>query len=557
MTTAPVSVSVQGADGYWRQLGKVPGVRYVTAAPGGCAEASIPLSDMALLPDLQQGCPVRVTDSTTGDVLWTGRLSSPVKQVRGILESGDPSFEGQAGFLGDNFVRYTPLVTRLDAWWLGSQMKPYVAGATVEAGTVPVHAANPDGQTINALKLTLPSGYIASPYCSLASFHGFYDGTIDGIDDHSATSVRAFIGWHHEAVQNTNTTRFQCFLWHGESAGSTTWQSNPPYNISQKVRQLLDPAINADLTLGYQYNGPGVDTSGENPAVTPDELWSGWWAIQVFRNLRNKDGSQRIGWSPLGREGLTPDEIINDLIGTFSESINVDPSDLASVIDTTSDVVLTSYDFSAPASMAEILADLNALVPTHFWYVGVADSAGRFPLAWTAWASTRILNLPPGAVTYDEAAGEDDLANVVTYTYTDAYGQDATGKLFADPWAYPDAYRIGGQVEAPPLDLTGLASPLAAKQVATAYLATVATLPKSAKATVTVPVADRDSGAMIPPWALAAGIRAHVPETGETLPVTACEVDADSATAVLTLGTPRRTTEQIVAQLSKHRKRGN
>lgn len=560
MPVAPLSVSVQDTNGQWHQLPRPSGVRFTTTAPGGPAEATIPLADTALLPDLQQGCAARISDGTTGQPLWTGRLSSPVRQVRGVLESGDPSFEGQSGYLGDHYIRYTPLVTRLDAWQQYSAMKPAVGGSGVSATSLPTR------ESINALVLTLPAGYIAAPYCSLASFRGFYD-SVSGASqtppppypDGTSYDVRSMVFRHVEGVHSSNRPNFQVYLWHGGSASTVEW-SSAAIGTSQKVTELLDPDVLDDLTLGFQYNGPGTDTNTQPPVVSSDELWAGFWQIQVFRSLRNLAG-ERLVVDPSTAGGLTPDQIVRDLLGHFSAIMNFDqrePFQDNSQIDGSSTVIIDSYDFTDPATPADILTDLMALVPTHYWAAGIADADGLYKIYWQPWAGARTLLLPPGAVTYDESASDGDLCNQMQFSYIDSQGRRATEMLYTSIWAYPDTLALGGkQVEAPPLDLTGLASYSAAAQVAKAALGEYARAPKSATATVSVPVADAASGAMIPPWTLTAGCLAHVPETGETLRVTKVEVDADTATATLTLGTPRRTTDQIVATMSKHRRRAN
>lgn len=555
MTVAPVAVSVQDVTGQWIRLPHMPGVQFSTSAPGGPTEATIPLGDTTLLPDLQQGCAVRITDGTTGEALWTGRLSSPVRQVRGVLESGDPSFEGQAGYLGDRFIRYTPLVTRLDAWKQYSNMKPVVGGSTVSTTSLPTR------ESINALVLSLPSGYMVSGYCSLASFHGFYDSTsgtsMTSAPWPSASSydVRSMVFRHVEGAASGNRSKFQVYLWHGNPSGQVSWSSSA-IGTSQQVTHVFDPDNTADVTLGFQYNGPAVNTNDTAPAVTSDELWAGFWEVQVYRSLRNLWGERLvIDPSPVG--GLYPHQIAEDLLGHFLYT-DIDRDYWASTFDESSDVIITSYDFADFATPADILTDLMELAPTHFWTTGVAKTTGEFPVHWLAWDATPTLLLPPGAVTYDEAASASDLCSRLQFTYTDSRtGEEDTDIISASFWAYPDLVNAPNDLEAPQLDLTGLSSYSAALQVAKSVLGQAARMPKSATATVSVPVAEQDSGVMLPPWKLTAGCMAHVPETGETLRVTKVDVDVDTATATLTLGTPRRSVDQIVSTMYKHRKRSS
>lgn len=546
---APVSVAIRDLSGQWMTLQGLSGVTWTTEAPKGCTEGTIPLGDMTGLPDLQQGCRVRVCSGDTGKLLWSGRLSSPVRQVRGVLDSGAPSFEGQAGTLADQSVRYTPVVTRQDAWSLGSAMKPYVEGATVGSAPLPQNAH------LDALTLTLPAGWVRAGDCALAAFHGFFD----------RQSAVGFCGQHTAMVWSGNTGKFQVFVWNGGPSTQLAYSGRPTSGGSVAVNLRLNPNA-PDLALGYQYNGALVDTNAQDAQITGPQLWSGWWKTWVFGRLRSADGGDRTDVDPVAIQGVRPHWLVTDLIGTFNiRGIPVIPDPTVSVIDESSDIVITSYDFSDLATMADILTDLNSLVPTHFWYVHPTDETARgtrgaAPLTWEAWASTPTILLPPGAATYDTSASDTDLANAVQYSYTGSDGTVQYDTLVADYWTYPDAAIVSQAfgaptVEAPPLNLTSLASPQAARQVAQAYLAEWARLPKSATATVSVPVVDSQSGARIPPWELRAGVRAHIPETGDTLPVTKCVVDVDTATATLTLGQPRRSVDQIVTTMSKRRAR--
>ena len=537
---APLTVSIQDTAGVWHFLPEdVQGVTFTTEAPCGCTEATIPIDDHTVLPDIQQRCPVRITAGDTGETLWTGRLSSPVRQVRGALVSGQPSFEGQAGMLGEQRGPYTPLVTRLDAWVLGSQMKPYVVGATAASSTLPTDAA------INALVLTLPNGYVVNPYCSLASFNWFGQSGAQGI--------RAMIATHREGAAAANRSKFQTFIWHGSPPGQLTWSSSA-VGPNTRMTHLFDPSVTGGVTIGLNYLGAGVNTNDQNPAVTSDELWSGWWNIQMFAQLHDLTGAELPDWNPIPTGGIRPHEVVGDVLGTFIiPPVNRDPA--ISNIDTSSPVILTSYEFAGQVSPAVGLADLNALIPSHYWWAGPADDEGSFPVSWLPWSGARTILMPPGAVTYDESAGDVDLANLVPFSYTDDGGYIAYGSAFADPWKYPDTEGLDTFVSTEMLDLTSLSSYSAAAQVATAYLGEVATLPRSATATVSVPVVDKESGALLPPWALTAGCMAYVPESGQTLPVTKAVVDKDTATATLTLGRPRRTTQEIVSTMSKHRRR--
>lgn len=542
---APVSVSVRDTQGQWRRLDGLTGVTYGTVAPGGMADATIPVGDTADLPELQQGCLARIASGETGRTVWTGRVSSPVRQVRGILQTGSPSFEGQSGFLADQTTRYTPLATGLDSWWEGTGLRAERAKATVSQGQVPVA-----GSASDALMFGLPSGQIVSGDCALASFHGFFGDYSTAHGD--AQNIRAFIGRHREGAKAANQSKFRSFIMHGSTAYA--WQS-AAVSPSAPMSLLLDPTVTGETVIGFEYTGAAVNTTADGAAVVDDELWAGWWQLQVFRQIVGVDGSPVTGWNPIPTGGLRPHEIVADLIGTLP-GLGVDTSPASTVIDTTSDAVLTSFAFTGRVTAADVLSDLNSLVPTHFWWVGTADVNGRMGVSWTPWSATRTLLLPPGAVTYGEQAGSVDLANQVWYSYTDDGGRVAQDFVMADPWTYPDVLTLGDRtVEADPLDLTALGSATAARAVATAYLGEVARTPKAATATVSTPVADQDGGYMIPPWELTAGCMAHVPETGETLRVTAVSVDVDTATATLTLGTPRRMTDQIVATMSRRRQR--
>ena len=80
-------------------------------------------------------------------------------------------------------------------------------------------------------------------------------------------------------------------------------------------------------------------------------------------------------------------------------------------------------------------------------------------------------------------------------------------------------------------------------------LAAKATPPKAARAVVRRPILDRQTGAMVMPWEIEPGYVVSVRETGDLLRLTEMDYDDDAVATTLTLGTPQRTIEQMLAGL--------
>lgn len=538
---APALVSVRDVHGHWHVVETLP-PKWATIAPGGCSEATVTLTDGARAPELQQGCLVRISTADSSDAVWSGRIAQPVRRVLGAATEWELPVEGTDTFFSDRNLKYAPAVTRFDAWELGSSMGPYRAGAGVAAGNVPWDEAN----NWQALMLTLPGGYIVGNDRSLARFNGF--------DDTSMRPV-AIRGYHVEGATARHQSQFFSFLWHGQTGGTVLLVLTSTRAKNSRFQTTLDPDNPADTVLGYQFLGPPTDTNQETSSIKSEELWAAFYGLTVWAQLYSVDGTPNSSYAPLVT-GLRASHVVTDLIGRgYLPAASRNP--MLSRIAGGSSVEIMSLEYTGLTSPADILADLVQLEPDYFWWAGPADaSTGAVPVSWQPWPGPSLL-LPPGVVDYTESGADADLANALQYTYRGADAREHTAMKTVDAFAFPDTAGLPGIVEAPPIDLTSMASQAAADQVATAYLRMYATLPKSATAVVSVPVPDKATGAMIAPWHLAAGVVAHVPETGDDLRVTKCEVDAATATATLTLGTPRKTVQELVTQMSKRRQKAS
>ena len=533
---APLQVAMQTSDNVWLPPGRVADVRFSWQAPGGCWDAEFTINSSHLVPGIKQGCLVRISDTRTSALLWSGEISSPVRSRIGASENVTISCIGTVGELAKKRLRYAPLVTRLDAWELDAQPGvPYRAGSAEAVGVIPWDKTG----KWNAAILTLPSGWLHPNDLVTMRFNGF-----DDTDMQPAGCVVRHVDGPAAAQQS----KFLVYLWNGQTIPYVSWSQGATFSGANNLARLtLNP--NADIIIGYQYTGPKVDTNADGAAIITDYLWSGWYTLKIYAQLYTQTGAvQPVDTT----QDLLAHQIVQDLVGRGAGGA-IATSTGSTVIDTRSTSYIQSLDYDDLVTMADVLSDLLVIEPTFTWMVGPADAVtGRCPLTWAPWPTTETYLLPPGAVIYDEGSSDSGVFNAVRWSWMDEGNNRHTELLTLDPNYYPDITGLNGQCEAEPIDLTNLSSRTIALSVATTYLKMMATNPKSATATLTAPVATVD-GVSLQPWELRAGVCAKVPETGDVLPVTAVEVSGDGS-AKLTLGWPRKSVADLVTAATAKRR---
>ena len=534
---APLRVSFQTADNVWLSPKTTVVDHFSWQAPGGCWDATFTVNGSYLVPGIKQGCLVRVSDTRTGQVLWSGAISSPVRSRIGSSENVSINCIGTVGEVAKKYLRYAPLVTRLDAWELAAQPGvPYRAGAQAQSGTIPWDQSG----KWNGLMLTLPSGVVWPNDRSTARFNGF---------DDTDMQPAGIVARHVEGAYLADQQYFSVYLWNGQTRPYVAWTQRATQSGSNNTARLsLNPA--ADIVIGFLYTGSKADTGADGALVNSDELWSGWYTLKVYARLINQIGAvQTLDLT----QDLLAHQVVHDLVGRGAAP-GISTSVSATIIYTNSTTYIQTLEYDEPVTMADVLNDLLVYEPGFLWMVGPADQVtGKAPFRWAPWPTTPTYLMPSGSVLYDEGSSDTGVFNAVQWTWMDSGNNEHTELLTLDPNYYPDITGLNGQCEAPPIDLTGLANRDIALGVARQYLTMMATNPRSATATLSAPVTTVD-GASLQPWELRAGMCVKVPETGDVLPVTAVEVKGDG-TATLTIGRPRKTIADLVtAATAKRRK---
>lgn len=534
----PLTLTIRDARGVWHTPA-CTALAFTKESMGGAVQGSATLARAIDLPDFPQGCTVRITDPTTGLCLWDGQVSDP--GVTGTL-TRDLGFEGNSVRLGEMRLRYRALVTSQEVWELDSKYGPYKAGSTRDSQL-------PWTDTVNAATVKLPGGKIYQGDRAWLRFTAFDD------TDHTVSG-------------------FACTTVSGTPSASTDWLhsiylGDPGFGVKpySKVGAGLPtdsvtmvtggmwPSGQTDMTLELKctkLSGVTTDLDSDPNSPPADELWMGLWNVRVWAQMTAlPSDTPRV---PDITRGLYATEIVQDLVSRARSVVSIGPD---TFIGDSSDLVIDSFDYDELTSISDLLADLCALDPSLWWQLGRTDvDDNTAPMNFTRWTDDRARwMLPPGTVEY-QSPGEVDLCNVVRAVWTDVRGLDHTVTVLADPYEYPDVEGLRGQVrESDPIELPNIRTATNAQSIAARWLPIAATLPKTATAKITASFVDGYDGDWVSPWEVEPGYMAHIPETGDVLRCTRVEVDGMTGETTLTLGTPRPTVTDFIANLTRKRRR--
>jgi hypothetical protein len=272
--------------------------------------------------------------------------------------------------------------------------------------------------------------------------------------------------------------------------------------------------------------------------VATDDLWLAVGEIAVLGQPVDRYGQPYA--NPRTTHWLAS-EIVEDLLGrllTFCEGVTAD-------IDTTT-AEIDQLAYLDAATPAQVFDDLSLHEPDFYWGIGSTGTNGKHRFWYRAWPTTPRYEISTKDG-YSAPGGEADLCNRIAINWTDTKGSTQTTIVTSTVPALGTRVRDAEPVTLP----VGLGSLAGAQRVGELVLASKASPPKAATAVVRRPVVDHLRGCMVNLWEIEPGYLVRVRETGDDLRLTEMEyADADVA-ATLTLGTPVRSTDQLIADVSR------
>lgn len=486
---------------------------------------------------------VRLYDSRSAEVVAEGRLTDLGRSAGADGQQWDEVAFGPLQHASDKTVPYIVIDQTLTEGW--RQVDRATRGATVGVSQKPDMTADSDPDAIvvqfpQGLDVTTNSRgvwrYDAIRQASqkLGGFHYNWD---TGITD---------ANYQAQAVTRTDGGT-------GENAGSDN------ANTAGGSRQVV---VVTDFTNGRNTVEVRLFRSGGAATIANDTTWASFDSILIRALLLNSSGAEvTTGYTTAYVLAHT---VVNDMLGRFLGEQYDGPG---ATVDTTAAHQIQKCAYPDGATPAQVLDDMMALEPAHYWTTGPSNSAGKYAFEWKVWPTTVRYEITLEGGGQFPASGQE-LFNRATVRWVDSHGRvrntPRTGACPNLDNATPPIVRRAR------IDLGDEIGSLAnAERVGDNFLADHKYPANAGKLTVDRPIRDLVTGAMVRPHEIVPGelIRVRGIESypdalnasssdGQTVfRIWTLEYNSDTDSAVLELDTYSRTTANAIANINRRRTR--
>ena len=481
------------------------GLRFRKTAPGGHHSASCRITlPASAFTDLGPADRIAISDPRTAAVLWEGYTENPGAEDGPGGQAFDLSALGGQVLTADN-SRPVVFVDRA----LAPELWRRSGGETV-GGTSDVREG--------ALVLQFPAGIPVGPGSRVNMiYNGLYKcGQLVGSLDWAVVAGKDDAGYSNRVYYTVGSTFTQVQLHYFSTTSTFLW-----LNLA---------GLGAEAVTIESWREGGATN------VADDLTWQRFSAVAVRALLVDASGDLETSFT---RGIVTASEVVNHLLGAMLPMF-----DGAGALVETTATSITQLTYHGGATPRRVLDDLALFEPDHLWEVLESDHAGRHRFAYRAWPTDARyeISVRDG---YSAPGGDADLCNRIVVNWTDGTsGRHSTVVTSTVP-------ELGARErDAQPVTLpTGVGDEGDAQRIGQMVLAAKATPPKAARAVVRRPILDRQTGSMVMPWEIEPGYVVAVRETGDLLRLTEMDYDDDAVATTLTLGTPQRTIEQMLAGL--------
>lgn len=473
-----------------------------------------------------------ITDGRTAETLWEGYLDSPGDSFDDTGEAFELNAQGAQTLVSDKADPLLYLDTSMENWRADDRNDERLSDSSQAEAS-----AWPDTER-EALMLSFAAGSPIAKGSEARMVHDLCENAPMGIGGYSFT-VKSGI--------NSN----------GYSPRITLSNNGPPVETIDMQTSTYDAAG----IIGYNVDNAGDilkirlrRTAGATNIAT-DRIWTGFADPVVVGNRLFRDGTSQLASTPLADINVTrvrAHEVVEDLVARMMPM--VDPN---RVYIEHGKFDIDQLTYADPARAAGVLEDMELFEPDMVWLVGPSGDDGRYSFSYRDWpAAPRYeISISDG---YSAPGENSSLCNRVAIGWTDRKGQQRTTIVTQN---VPE---LGGRpddpgartVDAEKLDLDESVSSYSnAQQIGKQLLRLTNNPPTAATATVVRPIWDRRQGCTVAPWEIEPGYLVRLRETGENLRLTEVEVNTDEQSAALTLGEPAPTQEQLIARLTKPKRR--
>lgn len=505
------------------------GLKFSKSAPGGHASASCRLAlPRNLFPDLGPANRMYVYDTRTGRTVWEGYTNNPSAETS---DEGGESFDLTA--LGGKVLASDvsqPLVYLDNAGCLTSEAwQKYThnaPGGTAEITSAPDAADDSEA----AMLLQFPSGQVVT---TGSIIYMRYNRMRD-----AGMKVSRFGRVVVGGMVDANYINRAVAWGGGTSEIVAALSKNMNLSVSSNSAQVVTDFDNGRDSVGFRIER----TAGGATNVANDTTWFSLTDVYVKAMFLTKLGVEKTSSGSYSAAGtVLASEIVEDLLGRVLNRF-----DAANATVETTTATIDQLAYVDGVTPEKVFDDLALYEPDFLWEVLESNAAGLHRFNFRAWPTSPRYMIDPRE--HVEQPGSDvDLCNRIVVYWTDAKGaKQATIRTSTVP-ALGTRIRDAEDVTLP----DGLGSLANAQRIGDQILASKASAPKAARATITRPLVDRLTGNLVQPWEIEPGYIARLQATGDNLRITEMEYDDASCTTDLTLGDPVLTMEQRLARLAK------
>lgn len=517
---APLSLRVDDGDKPRFVTRHASGLSFRKTAPGGHHSLSVTLSlPRDLFAALGPNDKVYVDDGRTGRTVWEGYTENPGSADGAAGEGFDLSAMGGQVLASDHSTAVVFMERSLDSsLWIRRPTDS--AGGTEQV-------IGSDNQTI---RLQFPSGIpVGSNSGTVLEYFGLY-----------RTGQRVAAVTCDVAAGKTDAGYTQQVIVTDEGGLVYGASSVVPFSTTPQVD--LGQVVVTDFPATCETAGIAISRAGGATNVADDLTWGDFSDIYVRPILADASGADVLTGFGLG-DAVYAHEVVNHILGTMLPSC-----DAARARVDTAAARIEQLAYHDGATPRQILDNLALWEPDFLWEILESTIAGKHQFNYRAWPTSPRYEISTRDG-YAAPGGDADLCNRVVVYWTDAAGSRQSTVVTSTVPELGSRVRDAQPVTLPP----GRGNANDALRVGQMVLAAKASPPRDAKATVTRPLFDYLTGGRVMPWEIEPGYLVRVRETGDDLRLTEVTYSDDRVSADLTLGTPQRTVEQMVASLAARR----
>lgn len=514
----PLSVRLTDGKGNDRQV-RARELRFRKTAPGGHQSASCSIfTDAGAFIDLGPNDRLFVHDVASGECVWEGYTDNPGKTLGPSGEGYDISALGGAARADDAAFPYVLVEQRPDGFVRSDQ-------STKKAKTESDERSE-----------GVPSWVASTKADSTIATTWEADLVYRGLKHAGMKLARA----EAQCDSGINDGNFDMRLVARNAGGSNVVDTA---NADLATHTLAGVVV-TNFANGRDQLALNVIRSTSSIASDPD-MWFEFWNIVVVAMRLDQYGDDIT--TGYGSNTVLPHQIVKDMIGRGLLPA-IDPDGI--VVDTTT-YAIDQAAWKDGVTGAGVLDWLTVFEPDYLWEYLTTDQYGRHAFRYRKWDDTTARYEVSTSSGFEQTGGDDDLCNRIAVGYTDKQGKQRTQIVTQTVEALGTRVRDADSVSLP----EGMSSPASAQRIGEMLLRQRANPPKAARAVIRRPIVDRRAGRLVNPWEIEPGYSVVVRETGDLLRLTEVEYDHESRSSTLVLGTPVRTVEQLVAQLSRRGRR--